>query len=124
MADPDPAPGKVSLGQYLAAIRSSRSLSLRQVEEATKKEVSNAYLSQLENDKVKQPSPGILHALASLYAIDYVGLMERAGYLSSNDIHAAAKKHGRAATFAEMDLSSEEETELLRFLKFIRSDKK
>ena len=124
VVDPDPAPGKVSLGQYLAAIRSSRSLSLRQVEEATGKEVSNAYLSQLENDKVKQPSPNILHALSALYAINYIGLMERAGYLNSSDVNAAAKKHGRAATFADMDLSAEEETELLRFLKFIRSDKK
>jgi transcriptional regulator with XRE-family HTH domain len=116
--------GKVTLGQYLSAIRSSRSLSLRQVEEATGREVSNAYLSQLENDKVKQPSPNILHALATLYAIDYIGLMERAGYLNSHDAKSATKRHGRAATFSEMDLSSEEETELLRFLKFIRSDKK
>jgi transcriptional regulator with XRE-family HTH domain len=116
--------GAVTLGQYLAAIRGTRGLSLRQVEEATGREVSNAYLSQLENDKVKQPSPNILHALSSLYAIDYIGLMERAGYLNSHDVKSAAKRHGRAATFSEMDLSSEEETELLRFLKFIRSDKK
>lgn len=116
--------GTVTLGQYLAAIRASRGLSLRQVEEATGKEISNAYLSQLENDKVKQPSPSILHSLASLYAIDYIGLMERAGYLSSHDAEAATKRHGRAATFSEMDLSPEEETELLRFLKFIRHEKK
>lgn len=114
----------VTLGQYLSAVRGSRGLSLRQVEEATGREVSNAYLSQLENDKVKQPSPNILHALSSLYAVDYIGLMERAGYLNPHDAKSAAKRHGRAATFSDMDLSSEEETELLRFLKFIRSDKK
>lgn len=118
------ASGRVTLGQYLSAIRSDRNLSLRQVEEATGKEVSNAYLSQLENDKVKQPSPNILHALSSLYAVDYVGLMERAGYLNSQEVIAVEKRHGRAATFADIDLSSEEETELLRFLKFIRSEKK
>lgn len=114
----------VTLGQYLAAIRAARGLSLRQVEEATGKEVSNAYLSQLENDKIKQPSPNILHSLASLYAIDYIGLMQRAGYLSTHDAEAVGKRHGRAATFSEMDLSPQEETELLRFLRFIRSEKK
>jgi transcriptional regulator with XRE-family HTH domain len=41
----------------------------RQVEEATEKQVSNAYLSQPETGKIQQPSPNILHALAELYAM-------------------------------------------------------
>jgi HTH-type transcriptional regulator, competence development regulator len=113
----------ITLGAYLAAIRSDRGLSLRQVEERTGKEVSNGYLSQLENDHAKQPSPGVLHALANTYGIDYIGLMQRAGYLTAQQAPAAAKRHGRAATFAEMDLTAEEEAELLRFLKFRRSEK-
>lgn len=113
-----------TLGRYLAAVRSDRGLSLRQVEEMTNKEVSNAYLSQLENDKVKQPSPNILHALSATYDIDYIGLMERAGYLTPQQSSTAPKRHGRAATFAELDLSTDEEAELLRFLKFMRSEKK
>jgi HTH-type transcriptional regulator, competence development regulator len=113
----------VTLGKYLASIRDDRKLTLRQVEEATGREVSNAYLSQLENDKIKQPSPHILHVLADLYSVSYTGLMERAGYLKPSDAKAAKKRHGRAATFADMDLSSEEEAELLRFLRFIRADK-
>jgi len=43
-------------------------MSLRQVEEATEKEVSNAYLSQLETGKIVKPSPNILHALARVYS--------------------------------------------------------
>jgi transcriptional regulator with XRE-family HTH domain len=113
-----------TLGGYLAAVRSDRGLTLRQVEEQTKKEVSNAYLSQLENDKVKQPSPNILHALSAIYEIDYIGLMERAGYLNAQQSPAVAKRHGRAATFADIDLTNDEEAELLRFLKFMRSEKK
>jgi HTH-type transcriptional regulator, competence development regulator len=114
----------LTLGGYLAAVRSDRGYSLRQVEEMTGKEVSNAYLSQLENDKVKQPSPNVLHALAESYGIDYIGLMERAGYLTPQQSSEAPKRHGRAATFAEIDLTSDEEAELLRFLKFMRSEKK
>lgn len=113
-----------TLGGYLAAVRSDRGLTLRQVEEQTGKEVSNAYLSQLENDKVKQPSPNILHALSVTYGIDYVGLMERAGYLNAQQAPTVTKRHGRAATFADIDLTNDEEAELLRFLKFMRSEKK
>ena len=57
---------KVTLGQYLASIRNDRKMSLRQVEEAAGKEVSNAYLSQLENGKILQPSPTILNKLAEI----------------------------------------------------------
>lgn len=113
-----------TLGKFLAAVRSDRGLSLRQVEEKSGKEVSNAYLSQLENDRVKQPSPSILHSLSIIYEIDYILLMERAGYLNAQEAPTVSKRHGRAATFAEFDLTADEETELLRFLKFMRSEKR
>ena len=74
----------VSLGQYLASIRNDRGFSLRAVEEYTKKQVSNAYLSQIENGKIQQPSPNILHALAELYRIDFEQLMEKAGYITGS----------------------------------------
>lgn len=121
---PDKKKQALTLGGYLAAVRADRGLSLRQVEEMTGREVSNAYLSQLENDKVKQPSPNVLHALSATYEIDYIGLMERAGYLTPQQSATTPKRHGRAATFAEIDLTSDEEAELLRFLKFMRSEKK
>lgn len=113
----------VTLGQHLSAIRSDRKLTLRQVEEATGKEVSNAYLSQIENGKVGAPSPHVLNALAELYQVDYTHLMALAGYLRAPVQHAAGERHGRAATFAEISLTDEEEAELLRFLKFLRAQK-
>ena len=42
---------KPTLGQYLASIRADRKMTLREVEAATNKGVSNAYLSQIENDR-------------------------------------------------------------------------
>jgi transcriptional regulator with XRE-family HTH domain len=113
---------KPTLGQYLASIRSDRKLTLRQVEEATGKEVSNAYLSQIENDKIKQPSPNVLYRLSEIYAISYEQLMEMAGYITKS--RADSARHGRVATFAEHHLSPAEESELLDFLQFIRSRKK
>lgn len=49
--------GGRTLGQYLASIRADRKLTLRDVEDQTKREVSNAYLSQIETGKIQQPSP-------------------------------------------------------------------
>ena len=69
------------LGVLLADLRTAKGLSLREVEEATGNAVSNAYLSQLENGKIKKPSPNVLHSLAEVYVVPYEALMERAGYL-------------------------------------------
>jgi transcriptional regulator with XRE-family HTH domain len=115
---------KPTLGQYLASIRTDRKMTLREVEEATSKQVSNAYLSQIENDKIQKPSPNILHALAELYAISFEKLMEMAGYLTSPTVRDDSERHGRVATFAEHNLTSEEEAEMMQYLKFIRSRKR
>lgn len=115
---------KLTLGQYLASIRNDRDLTLRQVEEITNKEVSNAYLSQIETGKIQQPSPNVLHALADIYDIDYVQLMEMAGYVTPSKARKPDERHGRLATFSEHNLTSDEESELMEYLKFIRSRKR
>jgi transcriptional regulator with XRE-family HTH domain len=114
----------LTLGQYLASIRTDRRMTLRQVEEATNKVVSNAYLSQIENDKVQQPSPNVLHALAETYGIDFGELMERAGHITPASSRGDNQRHGRVATFANHNLTPEEEAELVRYLKFMRSSKR
>jgi transcriptional regulator with XRE-family HTH domain len=113
----------VTLGKYLAAIRSDRRMTLRQVEEATDREVSNAYLSQMENDKISKPSPNILHSLSVLYGVDYGHLMELAGYVTTTKRADDSKRHGRLATFSEFNLTNEEEAQILDYLKFIRQRK-
>jgi transcriptional regulator with XRE-family HTH domain len=116
---------KLTLGQFLASIREDRQLSQRDVEKATNKIVSNAYLSQIENDQIKRPSPNILHALAELYAVSYENLMERAGFVAPTRSRSTAEqRHGRVATFAEHNLTGEEEAELIKFLGYLRSRKK
>ena len=125
MAKPDDrSSGKLTLGQYLASIRTDRRLTLRQVEEATNKVVSNAYLSQIENDKIQQPSPNVLNALAEIYGIDYGELMERAGHIMPSTARGENQRHGRLATFANHNLTPAEEAELVRYLKFLRSSRR
>ena len=115
---------KLSLGQYLASIRQDRRMTLRQVEEATNKEVSNAYLSQIENGKIKQPSPNVLHSLSEIYAIDYGQLMEMAGHVTPSKNRTEDQRHGRVATFADHNLTPGEEAELVEYLQFIRRRKR
>lgn len=111
----------LKLGEYLASLRSTKRLSLRDVEEATNNAVSNAYLSQLEHGKISKPSPNVLHSLATAYGVPYETLMEKAGYIIATSERPKDARHGRVATFADKHLTSEEEEELLRYLGYLRS---
>lgn len=113
-----------SLGAFIRKARQDVSLSLRDVEEATNKEVSNGYLSQLESGKITKPSPHVLYALSSALSVNYETLMQRAGYILPNAQRRARAKHGRAATFAIDNLTAAEETQLLEYLTFLRTKKK
>ena len=107
------------LGAILADLRRAKGLSLREVEEATGKAVSNGYLSQLENGRIQRPSPNVLHSLSGVYAVPYETLMEKAGYLLPTKEGAGRRR--RLATFAIDDLTAEEEEELLKYVAFLRS---
>ena len=110
-----------SLGEGLKIAREMRKLSLREVEEATG--ISNAYLSQLENDKVKKPSPHFLHKLSTLYSIDYELLMEAAGYVHRKQKDGPKTLAGAALRGLE-SLSSEEEEQVAKYVAFLRSQRK
>lgn len=119
-----PTNGKAgSLGSYLADLRATKNMKLREVEEATDRTVSNAYLSQIETGKIRQPSPNVLYRLAEVYGVSYDKLMEKAGYIVETDTTRKKKRHGKAATFAVEDLTDEEEAELLKYLAYLRSRK-
>ena len=114
----------MSLGEYLKSLRALKGWTLREVEEATNAEVSNAYLSQLENGKISKPSPNILHSLASVYGAAYEVLMTKAGYLAPKSERAAGSRHGAAATNAPFgSLSDDEERALLTYLAMYRKSK-
>lgn len=115
---------KPELGPFLKKARQDMQMSLREVEDATGKEISNAYLSQLESGKVTKPSPHVLYALSTALGVAYETLMERAGYIVPVASRGDGEKHGRAATFSIDNLTADEETELLDYLTYIRSKRK
>lgn len=112
-----------TLGQGLKVARDLRRLSLRDIEKVTG--ISNAYLSQLENDKINKPSPYFLHKLSALYEIDYELLMGAAGYFQKNEIpEGQPKTLAGAALFSVAKLTPEEEQQLAEYLQFLRSKPK
>src|SRR5574341_2678341 len=106
------------LGSYLKSLRESKGLSQRDVEE--KSGISNAFLSQLESGKVKQPSPIVLYKLAELYAVPYAVLMERAGYPVPEP--TTSPPRSAAPVFQRLGGVIEDEAQaLLAYLGFLRS---
>ena len=104
-----------ALGQALRDARLASGKSLRDVEGALDGEISNAYLSQLENGHAASPSPQVLYALAKVLPIPYERLMALAGYLKPGK--------GTVAAFGGEMLSESEHAELMKYLAFLRSRK-
>lgn len=102
-----------ALGQALRDARLANNQSLRDVERALEGEISNAYLSQLENGHAARPSPQILHALSKVLPIPYERLMALAGYLKAGK--------GTVAAFGGEKLSESEHAQLMKYLAFLRS---
>lgn len=109
-----------TLGQFLKDAREKQGLSLRAVEKVTG--ISNSYLSQLEGDKIKQPSPTLLHKLCELYEVPYSTVMELAGYPTTNTDSPPSGARRIAARLSQ--ITSEEEEALVEYLEFLRSRRK
>ena len=99
--------------------RTALGLTLREVE--AKGGISNAYLSQLEGAKIKQPSPQILHKLCELYACSYSLALELAGYPVPEETRTPARSRFAARIG---NTTADEEEALVEYLQFLRSRKK
>lgn len=111
---------KKSLGKQLKDQRILLNLTLRDVEKVTK--ISNAYLSQLENGHISNPSVSILSKLASFYKVDLKSLLVAGGIIKGKDAKDTTPLTNFA--FSSNNLTKEEEEKLLQYLKFLRSQKK
>jgi transcriptional regulator with XRE-family HTH domain len=111
-----------TLGQELSRLRSLRGWTLRDVEEKTKKKISNSYLYQLENGNVREPSPNILYELAMVYGASYPELMKLAGFVVPSSSPQASPTSTSVA-FQALDLDHEEREEVMDFIEFLRRKK-
>ena len=114
----------MSLGKKLKDAREHLPMTLRQVEDATG--VSNAYLSQLENEKIQKPSANILYKLSTLYGISLNSLLAAAGIIESATDSPETKENevvNNIAFYSE-NLSNDEKNQVLEYIKFLRHKKK
>lgn len=116
----------MSLSAYLRQVRNERQLSLRDVQQLAREkrlgaELSSGYLSMLERNEVKEPSPRILHTLASVYEVDYVGLMRRAGYIPA-DTSLEESRTAFVAFRGASQLSQEQKERVQRMINFELSE--
>jgi transcriptional regulator with XRE-family HTH domain len=108
-----------TLGTHLKDVRKQRNLTLRAVEGKTG--ISNAYLSQLENNKISFPSPKFLNKLAALYEVSYEQLMKLAGYPVSADKEQALAFR-LESSFG--DLTPDEKTKVQEYIQFLKSKRR
>ena len=107
----------LSLGAVLKRARELRGLSA--MEAARAAAISGAYLSKLEANAVKKPSPHVLHSLSGALAIPYAELMRLCGYQVPGESERTASDAMTAALFA--DLTDDEKEELLEYLAWYRA---
>jgi transcriptional regulator with XRE-family HTH domain len=81
--------------------------------------ISAAYLSKLESDAVKKPSPQVLHQLSEALAVPYAELMRLNGYRVPGESVVTAAYAVKAALFA--DLTDNERDELFEYLTWYRT---
>lgn len=113
-----------ALGDHLKDARLAMHLTLRDVEAKTDKAVTNGYLSQIENNAIKSPSPNVLYHLAEIFGLDYRDLLERAGHRTP----APARRKGDVderllaglPLRALEELNDEERRELTEYVAFMR----
>ena len=112
-----------TLGKTLKSTRENVSFTLKDVEIATG--ISNAYLSQLENDKIKKPSASILYKLANVYKIDLNVLLHAAGIIEKNDDRQPSQPtfFEKEIAFYKDKLTDEEAQNVVDFIKFLRFKK-
>lgn len=116
----------MSLGDELKKVRMVKGLTLREVEKLTG--ISNGYLNQLENNKVKKPSPHYLHKLAQAYELPYDKIMEKAGYVAPKEnTNSGVETENSLPSFALYkieDLTEEEKEKIAEYIRFLRSQRK
>ena len=106
-----------SLGLFLSVNRKRKGLTLRDVESQVA--ISNAYLSQLENGKIAEPSPTLLHKLCSLYKASYTTALQLAGY----PVPRGLARPQRLEALSRMGPTTDEEAALVEYLDFLRARK-
>ncbi len=109
------------VGRVLRQARKHHQLSLREVERRIGR--SNAYLSQVERGRIKQPDPSVLLELAELYGLNFMTLACWAGWTSREEDRSRGKHEGtsiRVLIRHVLELDTTERTRVLNYIEKLR----
>jgi transcriptional regulator with XRE-family HTH domain len=109
-----------SFGAVIRQAREVRGLSGQDAARAAG--ISAAYLSKLETDGVKRPSPHVLHQLSLALTVPYAELMRLNGYHLPGESDRPPGETIGAALFAS--LTEDERDELVDYLAWYRARKR
>lgn len=108
----------LSFGAVLRRAREVRRLAAADAARAAG--ISAAYLSKLENNAVKKPSPPVLHQLSLALAVPYAELMRLCGYRVPGELDEKPSSTTIGAALFS-DLTDDERDELLDYLAWYRA---
>jgi transcriptional regulator with XRE-family HTH domain len=110
-----------TIGSTLKEAREINALTLRQIEEGTG--ISNAYLSQLENDKIKNPSALVLFKLASIYNVDLNTLLSETGIINKKTTTEITidQEWTKRFAFSAGNLTENQKTQVMDYIQFLKS---
>lgn len=100
------------LGKLLKEHREGKGLSIRDVVKESKGSLTLSYISRLENGKA-EVRPSSLHSLSEIYGTSYEEYLTLAGIINKDGAN-------NISLLAGVNMSQEEQRELLRYLRFIR----
>ncbi len=106
------------LSKLLARLRLNKSATLRDVEAKTG--ISNAYLCQLENGDVSEPSPRILQKLSKYYEFPYTDLLIAAGYMKKTE---KKRERENELLFMSQSLSDDQYEVVKKFMEYLKNQK-
>ncbi len=108
-----------SLGEMLKGAREKNNLTLRQVDSLTG--VSSAYISQLENGHVTNPSASILYKLATLYKAQLNDFLRVAGVITGDPVNKQKESKdamlAKQLAFYAKGLTEEQQEEVLEYIR-------
>ena len=103
------------LGEELKQAREAKGVSLESV--AGPARISGAYLHKLERGSVGSPSPRVLARLALALEVEYLRLMELAGYLDEEQLAQAKMRTPSPHPLAGQQLTPEEWKQVGAYIK-------
>lgn len=116
----------LELGIYLKTHREGLGYSTYDINKLC--DISPSYISLVENGK-RKPSPVILKKLSSIYNLDYIDLLEKAGFIDLAEKEKIQNETSsfRYASYNGIDLEGLDENdikEITRFVEFVKNKKK